>query len=109
MTIFCKRKKKKTEKEMNGGDDDDEIEVEPAEQQVRWKIEALLIRAMKSSTTMQYEALVASALAGWQALGRPEPMSRQFVEERIAFLVRREWFVVRDGTVTLLDLSQQDK
>jgi hypothetical protein len=95
---------------MNPNEDEEEDEVDPATQQIRWKIEAILIKAMKQAQTMTHQQLVGTALHQWQGLGRPEPMNAAFVEERLKWLVKREWFSVSfDGVYMLLDLSQQQK
>jgi hypothetical protein len=96
---------------MNRDDEEEEEdEVDAATQQMRWKIEAFVIKAMKQAQTMTHQQLVAVALQQWQALGRPEPMSAAFVEDRLKWLVKREWFSVSgDGVYTQLDLSQQHK
>ena len=90
------------------GDDEEEDEVDPATQQIRWKIEAIVIKIMKQAQTVTHPQLVGATLQQWQGLGRPEPMNAAFVEERLTWLVKREWFSVSgDGVYTLLDLSQQ--
>ncbi len=82
--------------------------MDDALQAIRWKIEAFLIRAMKEARTMTHQQLVGVALQQWQALGRPEPVGIPQIEERLKWLVKREWFSVSgDGVYTLLDLSQQ--
>jgi hypothetical protein len=87
---------------------DEEEEVDPALQQVRWKIEAFIIKAMKAANSMTHQQIVNHALEQWRLLGRAEPMTAQFVEERLAYLVKREWFSNVNGVYTLLDLSQQN-
>jgi hypothetical protein len=87
---------------------DEEPEVDPALQQVFWKIEAFIIKAMKASGSLKHQQIVDHALQQWAMLGRPENVNVKFVEERLAYLVKREWFAVStDGTYTLLDLSQK--
>jgi hypothetical protein len=86
---------------------DEEPEVEPALQQVRWKIEAIIIRAMKAAQAMDHNQLVQHTMQQWQSLNRPENMSVGFIEERLAYLVKREWFSDINGSVNMLDLSQK--
>ena len=72
--------------------DSSEEEVDDATQQVYWKVEAINIRAMKARQVIPRHELVQHTLQEYAALGRPEPVSEGLVLERIANLVKREWF-----------------
>ena len=81
--------------------------MDDATQAVYWKLEAIIIRAMKAASSMPHEQLVAHTLQQWQALGRPEPVGPELVLDRIAYLQKREWFALRDGAYHLTDISKK--
>lgn len=89
-------------------EEEEEEEVDPKTQELRWKIEAIIVRVMKEAKAMGHQQLVAVTLQQWQALQRPEPIGQAFVEERIEALKKQEWFAAQgDGRYHLTDLSEK--
>lgn len=94
---------------MQDESDSDEV-VDAGVQQVRWKIEAIVIRRMKAAGRMDEAQLVGAVLSDWGQLGRPETMSGDFVLERLRYLVRKEWFSRSEaGEYVLRDISEQQQ
>lgn len=88
--------------------DSEEPEVDEATQAVYWKLEAIMIKAMKANQIMTHDNLVAHTLHEWQALGRPEPVGPELVLNRLAYLMKREWFTLDQatGNYQLKDLTK---
>ncbi len=68
--------------------------VDPVEQERRWKVEAAATRTMKARPNVPVPPaeLLAAVRAAWQALGRPDSITDEFVVSRINWLVSNEWF-----------------
>lgn len=95
----------------SSSDDDDEV-VDDVEQERRWyftssspssslpnsrwrrKVEAIVVRIMKARLTVTRPELMAGVYEAWRALGRTDAINDDYVAARVAFLVKREWFIV---------------
>jgi hypothetical protein len=80
---------------------EEELEVDPQTQEIYWKIEAILIRAMKAKPLQSREELLSNAVA---TLNRPQVNHSLFVN-RLDYLIKREWFDAHEGQVRLREVK----
>lgn len=75
-------------------EEEEEEFVDPVEQERRWKVEAAVTRTMKArpGVAVAPAELLAAVRAAWQALGRQDAITDEFVVQRINWLVSNEWF-----------------
>lgn len=84
-------------------EEEDEV-VDAVEQERRWKVEAAITRTMKARIRVTHADLVGSVQQAWAALGRQDGIGVEFIESRIEYLRRREWFErLEDGSYQLIE------